>query len=249
MEGITKTLKDTLNFSDKKSAIYLTLVEFGEMSVTDLAKQAHLKRTTAYNILPELLTEGLVSKTRQRGKVFYYVDNVKDLERIIEKKQEQVSSLVQNLQNLARPFSFKPKVTLYEGVGGMKKFYQDIINTTSRGEDILTFINTENIERFIGKKTIQDYVNQRIKKKIRNLMISHPHPIAREWGISADHELREIRYTTFPYPEFSADLKIFGNKIALIAYQENCFAAVIESHELSILLKNMFFLLWERIEK
>ncbi|MDO8492143.1 MAG: helix-turn-helix domain-containing protein [bacterium] len=244
-----KELINDLGFSDKKATIYLTLVQFGEMSVTQLARRANLKRTTVYNILPELLSEGFVNKTKSAGKTFYYVNKVEDIEHFLNEKKDRVKILVSELKKSVGVFDFKPKITIYEGLGGIKKLYQDIVDSVNSGDKILTFIGTKNLESFLPQNVIQHYVNQRIGKKVRNLIIASPEQASLDWQQSAEKELREIKITKFPYPNFSADLKIYGNKIALVSYKENFFAVAIESTELSLLHKNIFELMWNSLSE
>jgi HTH-type transcriptional regulator, sugar sensing transcriptional regulator len=87
-------------------------------------------------------------------------------------------------------------------------------------------------------------VDQRIRKGVKNLIIASPNTVSTDWSNSSQEELREIKIHEFPYPDFSGDLKIYGNKIALASYKENFFAMVIDSKELATLHKNMFMLIW-----
>lgn len=233
-----------LGFSDKKASIYLTLVQFGEMSVTQIAKRASLKRTTVYNILPELLSDGFVNKAKTSGKTSYFVNKVEDLEHFLEEKKNRVKMLVSELKKTVGIFDFKPKITIYEGFGGIKQFYQSVVDSVSPGDKIMTFISTHDIELLLPKDVIKNYVDQRIAKKVRNLIITSPERASLEWQESAEKELREIKLIKFPHPLFSADLKIYGNKVAFASYKENFFAFVVESTELNLLHKNIFELLW-----
>ena len=233
-----------LGFSDKKAAMYLSLVEYGEMPVTELAKRSKLKRTTVYNILPELMSDGFVNKSKSVGKTTYYVNKVEDLERFLNEKKDRVKLLVSELKKSVGTFDFKPKLAVYEGYGGMKKLYQDVIDSVNPGDNIFTFIGTQKLDFFVPQDVVQNYVDQRVKKRVRNLIIAPKEHVLESWEQNATVELREMKKTSFPFPDFSADLKIFGNKIALISYKENFFAIVIESIELNLLHKNMFQLMW-----
>jgi HTH-type transcriptional regulator, sugar sensing transcriptional regulator len=105
-----------LGFSDKKASIYLTLVEFGEMTATNIASRSGLKRTTVYNIIPELLSDGFVSKSKTAGKTVFYVNKPEDLERFLDEKRDRVKNLVSELKKSVGIFDFKPKVSLYEAL-------------------------------------------------------------------------------------------------------------------------------------
>lgn len=240
-------LVNDLGFSEKKASVYLTLVRFGEMSASQVAKRANLKRTTVYNILPELLNEGYIAKTKTSGNTVYFVNKVEDLERFFNEKKNRVTALVSELKKSVGSFDFQPKISIYEGVGGMKKYYQDIIDSVKPGENILTFINSDTLDFFVPEKLVKHYVDQRIKKRVQNLIISPPGEVFTTWNESASSELRQMKMVQFPYSDFSGDLKIYGNKISLISYKENFFALTIESKELSILHRSMFYIMWNAI--
>ncbi len=237
-------LRELMGFSEKKAQIYLTLLELGEVGVTDLAKQCGLKRTTVYNILPELQQEGLVRVTKRNGKRYFYVNDTRDLERIMEEKMSGVKKLIPELKKFHNLISRTPKITLYEGVGGMKQLYQDIIDDVSPGSEISTYIGLDNFEKYIPKEITQKYIQKRIDKKVRNRIITLSGKNAANWSQTAIKESREMKFIDAKDP-FSADIKIFSNKIALLSYKENFFGVVIESLEINAFLTLFFEQLWK----
>ncbi len=59
---LRRRLIEDMGFSDKKAETYLCLLKMGEVTASQIAKNAGIKRTTVYNILPELLHDGLIKK-------------------------------------------------------------------------------------------------------------------------------------------------------------------------------------------
>ena len=66
-------IKNNLGFSEKKAKVFLALLQLGETNVLAIAQKAKLKRTTVYNILPELINEGLVASASTKGRKRYFV--------------------------------------------------------------------------------------------------------------------------------------------------------------------------------
>ncbi len=247
MQNKKQKLMDVMGFSDKKARVYLALLESGEAQVTYLARKCGLKRTTIYNILPELKDEGLIKTTKQNGRTLYYVEDTRDLERVIETKSKNLKELLPELKKVQNILSIRPKILLYEGEGGMRQLYQEVIDSVSPGEKILTYIGLENFDDFISAEVLSDYINQRISKKIVNRVITNDDKKSEKFLDSSLKELREIKIIKGSKDVFSSDMKIFGNKIALISYKENFFAVIIESKEISLMLKNMFGMVWNSV--
>lgn len=237
-------LIDYLSFSEKEAGIYLTLLEAGEVTATDLAKRCNLKRTTLYNILPEMQRRGFIKVTKNKGRKYYFIEDVRNLEKILEEKMEAVHKMIPELEKYHNVSRLKPKIVLYEGVVGMKKFYQDIISSVSSGEEILTYIGLKNFYDFVPKEILEKYVGERIKKKVVNKIITHDDDVAKEWEKSAQNELRKIKIIKNKKEMFSGDIKIFSKKVAFLSYDEDFFGVIIESKSINNMLKSLFYIAW-----
>ncbi len=82
-----------LGFSDKEICVYLTLVRFGELPASTLARRAQMKRVTVYSVLDSLELRGLISSVpTPKGKHFLALDPVLLLNRL-EEQLFQLKSL------------------------------------------------------------------------------------------------------------------------------------------------------------
>ncbi len=244
MKPNKQKLIDYLDFSDKEANIYLTLLEAGEVTITDLAKRCGLKRTTLYNMLPEMQRCGFVKVSKSKGRKYYFIDDVRNLERILEEKTEAVRNMIPELEKFHNISQIKPRIILYEGVVGMKRFYQDIIFAVFPGDSILTYIGLEDFYDFVPKEILEKYVGQRIKKRVVNKIIAHEGSLAREWMESSGSELRQIKILKKQKEMFRGDVKIFSNKVAFLSYSEDFFGVIIESKEIHGMLKGLFYAAW-----
>ncbi len=242
--NIQKNLQEIAGFSEKKSRIYLALIELGEASVADIAVKANLKRTTVYSLLPELQNEGLVSIIKKAGKKRFYVEDPRLLKTSMEETAKMIDTVIPDLQSLHSVFAYKPKITIYEGVGGMKDIYREVVRSVSSGDVILSYIGTTDFENVFPKEISDFYINERIKKKALNRIITIDTSMAKKWEQSAKKELREIKIIKDSKQHFSGDMKIFGNKVAFLSYKENFMGILIESKEISNLNRSWFEKLW-----
>jgi sugar-specific transcriptional regulator TrmB len=246
MEEI-QTLKDVFGFSNKKAKIYVALAHFGEMNVTSLSKRTNLKRTTIYNILPELLSDGFITKAKTLGKTVYYVESPQTLLEVVENRKGRVTKLVEHIESFSRPFDSKPKVVLYEGIGGMNRFYRDVLEHVPTGGEIMTYFGANDLDSFLKETSVDLYVKDRIKKGIRNRIIMNGGKIADRWRKEEKQNLREVKTIDFPVSDTSTDFKIYGNRVSFISYHDNFFAVTIENKSMCDLHKNVFETLWSKL--
>ncbi len=243
--ALEKNIRDLAGFSEKKAKLYLTLLELGEASVADIAAHSKLKRTTVYSILPELQEEGLVSMLKKKGKKTFLIEDPRYLKNSLEEKAKLIEAVIPQLQALHNVFPYKPRITTYEGLGGMKDIYRDVIKSVSPGDVILSYIGTADFENVFPEEIGNYYIEQRIKKKVINRIMTIDSKKACEWQKSAVRELREIKIIDDCQHSFSGDLKIFGNKVAFLSYKENFMGMIIESREISHMHRSWFEKLWE----
>ena len=67
-------LKQT-GLTEKQAKIYLACLELGQAKVPEIAKKAEIKRTTAYGILDELVSLGLVNYSQKNKQKLYRAGN------------------------------------------------------------------------------------------------------------------------------------------------------------------------------
>ncbi len=58
---LKETLKK-LGFSEKEAVVYITVLEHGQLSYTDISQKTGLNRTTVYSVTKELLTRGVLQE-------------------------------------------------------------------------------------------------------------------------------------------------------------------------------------------
>ncbi len=242
---LEKNIRNLTGFSEKKTKVYLALLELGEASAATIADHTCLKRTTVYSLLPELQSEGLVSVLKKKGKKIFFVEDPRDLKASLEEKAALIGNVLPQLQAMHNVFPFKPRITTYEGEGGMKEIYRDVIKSIKSGDTILSYIGTTDYENLFPEEIGEYYIKERIRKKALNRIIALDTKTARAWQKDARRELREIKIITDQCHHFSGDMKIFGNKVAFLSYKENFMGVVIESKEISSLHRSWFETLWK----
>ena len=246
MNSLVNSL-EVLGLSDKAAQIYIALLQIGEGSVIDIAKKADLKRTSVYNILPDLMQQGLIETTIKNKHRIFFIDDVRRLELDAQEKVKSVGVLLPQLRAIQNILPQKPKITFYEGVGGMKELYQDTLESVQVGGTILSYTGLTDFFDMMPKEYYEWYVEERAKKKIMIKIIAPDSPTTRQWKKQAVKDLRQVKIIPAKDFRFKGDTEIYDNKVALISYAENFLGVIIESNEIYAMQKTMFELLWDSL--
>jgi len=244
---VKKTLQD-VGLSKDETEIYLAGLELGESSVQNLARQAKVKRPTAYKIIDALIAKGLFYQTFQGKKRFFGAQNPKDLEVNLNRKATDLAKIMPELNSIYNIPEFKPRVRFYEGLAGAMAVYEDTLSSTPENGEILSCTGIKNIFEIFPEEYAVNYINRRVQKNIREKIIAIDSEESRKWQKNSEKELREIILASEDQFDFSGDMEIYGDKVALISYQENFMAVVIESKEIAKMQKFIFNLSWKNFK-
>ena len=243
---IKKNQLTELGFSDKEASVYLALLELGPSTTAEISRAAKINRTTGYDILESLVSNGLVNpigKTKIQKFVAENPDKViVFLENKIKQSQEKLKQAYDLLPELFSVFNEKekPKVKYYEGEKRMKEAFEDTL--TTKGEILAYAIGADSINS-VGEGYVRNYIKRRVEHNIylRAIIPSEPESLA---IVSRDaKELRE----SFVIPKekfyFSVEIDIYDNKVLLVSWREK-FAVIVESKEIADTHRNAFELAW-----
>ncbi|MFA6106174.1 MAG: helix-turn-helix domain-containing protein [Patescibacteria group bacterium] len=236
-----------LGFNKKEAKVYLAILELGPGTATEISRKAGINRTTSYDILESLASEGLVHLIGETKVQKYVAENpekvISVLEKKIQKTQEQLKTAHVLLPQLLSIYSTKekPKVKYFEGVGRMREGFEDTL--TAEGE-ILAYAVGEDVFKAVGEKYMRDYFKRRTLKNISVRVIAPDTPESRA---VAKNNIKELR-TSLLVPSdkfcFSVEINIYNNKIMVASWREK-FAIIIESEEIASAQKKIFELAWE----
>ncbi|HEX8974083.1 MAG TPA: helix-turn-helix domain-containing protein [Patescibacteria group bacterium] len=237
-----KQVLQQFGLAGKKADVYLAALELGSSSVIEIARKAQIKRTTCYDILHDLMTEGLISETTKGKKRLFVGEDPEKIQRNLKNKEKLFSEILPQLQSINNTRGSKPKIRFYEGKEGLKEVYDD---TTKYPGELLGFASYD-IINVLGKEWAAEYLKKRIKNDVyARGIIPGAEPMMREY-ISKDQEQRRmtkvIDHKKYP---FTIEINIYGhNKVALMSAKEEI-GLIIEGQEIHNTLKLIFELIWD----
>lgn len=236
---------EQLGLEDKKAEVYLACLEMGGATAYLIAKKTGLKRPTVYDIMNQLMKEGLVYKSI-KGKVKYF--SPADPEVLVKKLKEKeilAKEIMPQLQNLYNSPQTKPFIRYFEGKEGIKEMYEDSLRSLKKGDEILAYVGEDVLSHL--PEYAKSYVSRRAEKGIRLRGIYKQNAKIKEYIAKNIEQLRDSR--VLPTEEFplSNETNIYKNKISIASYGREMFGMIIESEEIARSQKAIFELLWKRL--
>lgn len=234
------SLFQKLGLTDKEAKIYLANLEIGSSPVSKIASKAKINRVTTYDILEKLIKKGLINFI-VRAKVKYFTAT--DPELVVNEFKKRSEELQKALPDLKRLHgdTVHPRVRYFEGVEGIKNIYTDTL--TSKTE-ILNYCNSKQIRAFWPGYDIE-YVKERAKNGIFLKGIAPEDEYGHQVQNQDKDNNREIRLISKEKFNFSNEINIYDDKVAIISSKDELIGMIIESHEIAETQRSIFKMVWE----
>ena len=97
-------------FTEAEAHVYISLLRYGEATVTAIASETSIKRTTTYHILQSLSERGVVSSYRKKNTDWYRALRPNILVDRITKNSQSLQDLLPGLLQLTGSARHTPKM-------------------------------------------------------------------------------------------------------------------------------------------
>lgn len=232
-----------LGLTDKEAKVYISLIEIGTNIVSRIAEKARINRVTTYDILKKLKEKGFISSfTKQKIKYFSPTDP-EIVASTFDQKTKAFKTSLPELKRL-KGETAHPRIQYYEGLDGIKAIYEDTL--TSKTE-ILNFSNSEEIRK-IWPTYDKDYVEKRAKKKIHLKGIITADEAGKKVKFEDSLYFREMRLIPKDKYNFTNEINIYDDKVAIISFADEIIGMIIESKEIASTQRAIFQMVWEFAE-
>jgi len=236
-----------INISGKKADIYLACLEMGGATAYAIAQKVNLKRPTVYDIIDQLVKEGLVYKSFKAKKKYYYPSDPDKLLKKIKEKEENIKSVLPALQDMYKAPKVKPVIRYFEGKEGIKEMYDDSLKSLKKGDEILGYVG-EGVLQHLPKYS-DKYIAERVKKGITFRGIYKKEKGMMKYMAKNAAQLRTARLLDEEHFPVNNETNIYGNKVAIASYGKEMFGMLIESKEIATSQKAIFELAWKGAEE
>ncbi len=227
----------TLGLTVIETKTYLTLIEIGKSVAGTVAKRAHLHRRNVYDSLENLLQKGLVSYTISNNKKYWNAVHPEKTITLMKENENLISSVLPELILKFSASKLKQTVEVFEGLGGMKTFFDDMVKT--KQEIIMLFATGKAYARLpFYMKNWDEKINQtNIKIKVLLNSDGDKKPYK-----NYKHGEVKILPKNLSTP---TQIFIYGDKSAVAIWSEEPLAILINSTEITSGFKKYFEFLWK----
>jgi len=230
-----------LGLQDADIKIYLTLLERGSCTATQIAQYTKLNRSHIYDKLDILLEHGLISFVIKNNVKYFKASDPEKILDFIQDIQKDVKNIIPDLNKIKAVSKTKTEVELYQGKEGMKTVFKDVIRER---KDYIVFGEEGKFQEILPI-----YIQQFLRD-IRKLNIAE-HLLSKEskrQKIIVASKKSQIRYLPDKYfsPVMTA---VYGNKTAIFIWSEPLFAILIKDKSVAKSFKSYFNLLWNIAKK
>lgn len=237
--------------SSLQAKIYLYLIENGQSTPSEIAKNIDENRTTVYSALEKLEKLGIVSQ-KDKGKISAYIPNHPSvLESIAEKRLRSVARQTRNLEsNLPSIINYyhehrsEPGATTFYGQEGVKKIWDKVITT----KETYYFIRSK-YDKLTNHALLRNFKKSRLEFGIKSKDIT-PAEFTKNTNKDAKKWLLDDR-TLLPPGEYDSpvEIDIFGDNVAFINHAKNGMSTLIESPEIADAMRQFFLFSRKYIKK
>jgi sugar-specific transcriptional regulator TrmB len=142
------------------------LVEYGISPASEISRKINIPKSSVNFIADNLWERGIVKKSFQ-SKTGYYEADINLLEESVltelSEKQTVLQEILPTLREKNKNTISRPKITFIDGIEGCKHAYLELLKIKN---EFLEFGAHKDLQNAFGVKFMDDFISQRVKKKI-----------------------------------------------------------------------------------
>jgi sugar-specific transcriptional regulator TrmB len=233
---------EELGLRPAAAKLYLACLSLGQSTVTKISDQAGVQRTFAYEVLDELVEQGLISTIEKGGVKHYNAISVDKFRSRQREKLAQFERVMPELKALERTASDRPRVQFLEGSEGVMAAFEDTLSLPKGSELLAYSTGLDWHEREV--KFHRGYMRRRIEKQIHARAILTDDAGMQPYIQKNKEELREAIVVSHELIPFTNEINIYGNKVAIMSMVGEYMAVIIESESIAKMQRAIFELAW-----
>jgi hypothetical protein len=211
-------------------------------------------RSSAYLLLDSLSKKGLISQElKHYGRTVIaeppsrLLQMIQAHKRKIGRQALELEDILPQLMGLYDMSKVKPTIKVYEGAEGLKAIHEDILNT---GKTMYCYPRLDKAIKVLPIDFQLEFIAKRIKKGIKAVALTYRSPeleqlLSETKKIAqGKNPLREFKILPINNPPLAEKI-IYGDKVALLAYDKKITGVVIDHPDTAEMEKEFFKILWK----
>lgn len=230
--------------------LYEALFFGKEMGASELAKQAGVSRTSVYDLIKRLKDEGLVIESQKNGTAVFSIQPPEKLQLLLAEKEKELILAKSGLAMLQTDYlkqnkTAKPKLQMFEGRQELQQMMKDLL--LYRDITVSALWPIETIAKLLTAEFMAEFHKKRAERNIALNVIwpaGQLSEIKKHSFLTDTTQKRQAR--TAPVGvDFSLGYSIYGNTVRFISSSRENFGFLVESAELSAMMKSQWEIIWK----
>ena len=248
---LMRTLEN-LGLTEKQNTVYLTVLELGTCTMSEIAQKAAMKRPTTYIAVDELLMLGLITQKPKGKRKYYSAVHPRRLLEIAKNQERQIQEIFPKLVALHNAPKDRPKIHTieYSYTEGVNQLYAEIEKWLEEGKEAIAFTDMKAFKNFPDSIKLYKKMLKRLKNPhIRELNFGNKEGLAWIKEIKPlQGKNHFIRTLPIDFPYEGTDNLIFNDKVVICSLQKEIFIIVIESKNIADTYRALFEWAWKAAE-
>lgn len=236
--------------TEDQSALYLTLLEYGNMTASKAALKSGLKRGLGYKVLDQLIALGLAEKNTELSKTtLFFPAHPTKINELLRKREEELKLVQLNMDGMMGKMASlynlaagRPNVQFFEGIEAIDRLYDDII---AEEQDIKLIRSSFDDDRPEIAERIKKQIERQVTAGIKVRAITPEVPAALTNIKNVDSK-RLVERVLLPRDTFSlpSQIIIYGDKVAITSFRKFVITTIIHDLDIKETFDLIFNLLW-----
>ena len=246
MRDILKKLSE-MGVEEKAAQIYVFLLRNRDIPVYKVATGTKIPRTTVYNLLLELESQGLVSSWKKNNVMHYSAEHPDRLKQILQHKQTILNDIYGELHDLYTVEKDHPRTKVFVGTEGLKQTFAHILDIMIRDKVKISYSVTELALMEALPRFFLEWRKVKNKKTSCFSYLIVPKGTAQQENYRSD-DFRETREIPDENP-FGSTMILIGSCTYFFSFKGNePYSIIIESKIVADMLTKLFLYIWKSLE-
>lgn len=242
-----------LGLDDRQAEVYIEVMRSGKLSPSQIAqKHRSIPRSSIYDILGTLQSQGFVSTVQESGKLYYQAQGIEHVIDVLDEEKRKVEVKQRKLRSAADVFiqiqtgsTYRPAVRHFEGKNGFVAMQREISNVRS---PMRTLVDLAAVAKTFPSSIFQDNLKDLFLNKVEkhDLMIKN-HEAETYLKAAPPTAFHRIKWLPTEV-KFQTDTLIWEGHVAIMDYSGSPSGVIIDNPAIYQTFMAWFNMMWNTIQ-
>lgn len=246
-----RKLLNSFSIRPVETRLFEVLLEEGALSAAELGRQAGVSRTAVYDLVEKLLEVGLIGEILNKGIKKFVVQPPEKIQILIEEKEKKLAEAREQIGELKKIYEhkhtvIKPRLQMFEGRAELQQMMKDLL--LYRDITAYAYWPVKKMLALLTPEFMDSFHRERVARNIELKVIwpiGQIHSVQAHHFLGTDSKLKRQARLAPKNIDFTLDYSVYGNTVRFISSSRENFGFLVESAELSDMMRGQFEILWK----